>query len=96
MLTNATTKRLLSSTLTYYGTPVTIETVGSLGLRFSCVRPVVGRLVCTTLDGYQYAHPGKSAGYRNREANKIFALWCIRAVNIARDLAATATAEVLS
>jgi hypothetical protein len=86
MLTYATAQRLLSSTLTYYGTPVTIEAVGSLGLRFSCARPVVGKLVCTTLDGVQYAHPGKSAGYRNREANKIFAMWCIRAADLAHDL----------
>jgi hypothetical protein len=93
MLTYATAQRLLSSTLTYYGTPVEIETVGSLGLRFSCARPVVGQLRCSTLDGVQYAHPGKSVGYRNREANKVFALWCIRAVEIARDLSAMAEVQ---
>ena len=91
MLTNTTKQRVLSSSLTYYGAPVEVEPVGD-GLRFSCTRPIVGRTEVTTLDGVQYAHPGKSPGYRNREANKVFALWCIRAVGIARDLSMTTMA----
>lgn len=89
-LTHTTKQRLLSSTLMYYGAAVTIESIGETGLRFLCQRPIVGALVCTTCDGVQYAHPGKSVGYRNREANKLFALWCIRAVDIAHDLPAEA------
>jgi hypothetical protein len=95
MLTTPTKQRLLSSALTYYGAPVAVEPVGD-GLRFSCTRPIVGRTTVTTLDGVQYTHPGKSAGFRNREANKVFALWCIRAVGVARDLSTMATMAVQS
>lgn len=92
MLTNATKQRLLSATLTYYGASVAVEPIEE-GLRFSCTRPIVGHTEVTvaTLDGVlYYSHARNAVGYRNGEANKIFALWCMRAVSLACDLSTVA------